>query len=194
MEPEGALRIFNRSVETNKLRYSEFYGDGNSKSYAAVKDVYEEDNVTVTKKECVGHVQKRVETALRKLKKDNKGLGGKGRLTDAMIDKLQNYYGIAIRTNCKDIDSMKKAIYAAFSIVLPQKRIIIIPIAQKVKVAGVELNGTRQMVQRSKNLVLDSLSLSLGMLNQSLIDLVSPICYNDAWMGKHRIRMNHSTP
>ena len=114
MEPEGPLRIFNRSVETNKLRYSEFYGDGDSKSYAAVKGVYEEDNVTVTKKECVGNVQKRVGTALRKLKKDNKGLGGKGRLTDAMIDKLQNYYGIAIRTNCKDIDSMKKAIYAAF--------------------------------------------------------------------------------
>jgi hypothetical protein len=114
MEPEGALRVFNRSVETNKLRYSEFYGDGNSKSYAAVKDVYEEDNVTVTKKECVGHVQKRVGSALRNLKKDNKVLGGKSRLTDAMIDKLQNYYGIAIRTNCKDIDSMKKAIYAAF--------------------------------------------------------------------------------
>ncbi|XP_028418587.1 uncharacterized protein LOC114544031 [Dendronephthya gigantea] len=113
MEPEGALRIFNRSVESNKLRYSEFYGDGDSKSYAAVKDVYEEDNVTVTKKECVGHVQKRVGTALRKLKKENKGLGRKGRLTDAMIEKLQNYYGIAIRTNCKDIESMKKAIYAA---------------------------------------------------------------------------------
>ena len=25
--------------------------------------------------------------------------GRKGRLTDAMIDKLQNYYGIAIRSN-----------------------------------------------------------------------------------------------
>ena len=113
MEPEGALRIFKRSVKSNKLRYSEFYGDGDSKSYAAVKDVYKEDNVTITKKECVGHVQKRVGTALRKLKKEKKGLGGKGRLTDAMIDKLQNYYGIAIRTNSKDIKSMKKAIYAA---------------------------------------------------------------------------------
>ena len=79
-----------------------------------MKDVYEEDNVSVVKKECVGHVQKRVGTALRKLKKDNKGLGSKGRLTDAMIDKLQNYYGIAIRSNSKDIDGMKKAIYAAF--------------------------------------------------------------------------------
>ena len=37
-----ALRIFNRSIESNNLRYSEFYGDGDSKSYAAVKDVYED--------------------------------------------------------------------------------------------------------------------------------------------------------
>jgi hypothetical protein len=48
------------------------------------------------------------------MKKDNKGLGGKARLTDAVIDKLQNYYGIAIRSNSKDIDGMKKAIYTAF--------------------------------------------------------------------------------
>ena len=76
MEPEGALRMFNQSVECNKLRYSEFFGDGDSKSYSTVKDVYEEDNITVVKKECVGHVQKRLGTALRKLKKE-KGLGGK---------------------------------------------------------------------------------------------------------------------
>ena len=113
MEPEGAVRIFNSSVDNNKLRYTEFYGDGDSKSYAAVKEVYGDENVPVVKNECVGHVQKRVGTALRKLKKDNKDLGGKARLTDAMIDKLQNYYGIAIRTNCKDIESMKKGIFAA---------------------------------------------------------------------------------
>ena len=43
------------------------------------------------------------------------GLGGSGRLTDAMVDKTQNYYGIAIRRNTgKDNDTMKKAIWAAF--------------------------------------------------------------------------------
>ena len=74
----------------------EFFGDGESKNYNAVQDVYKEDNVTVVKKECVGHVQKRLQTALRKLKNKKKGMGGKGRLTDATIDKLQNDYGIAI--------------------------------------------------------------------------------------------------
>ena len=55
-----------------------------------MKDVYNSDNngVSVVKKECVGHVQKRMGTALRKFRKENKGMGGKGKLTDLMIDKL----------------------------------------------------------------------------------------------------------
>ena len=49
-----------------------------SKSFNAVKNVCEEEyGVVVEKKECVGHVQKRLGTALRKLKKEKKGLGGK---------------------------------------------------------------------------------------------------------------------
>ena len=33
MGPEGTERIFRRSIETHKLRYSELYGDGDSKSH-----------------------------------------------------------------------------------------------------------------------------------------------------------------
>ena len=51
----------------------------------------------VQKKECVGHVQKRVDTRVRKLKKDVKGL--KGKLTEKVTDRLQNFYEIAIRFN-----------------------------------------------------------------------------------------------
>ena len=51
--------------------------------------------IKVTKFECIGHVQKRVGTALRKVRKEKK-LGGKGKLTDKMIDRLQNYYGVAV--------------------------------------------------------------------------------------------------
>ena len=49
---------------------------------------------------------------LRKLKKDVSGLGGAGKLTDSMVDRLQNYYGIAIRSNVGDLQKMKKAIGA----------------------------------------------------------------------------------
>ena len=99
IEPEGTECIFRCSKETHKLRYSELYGDGNSKSHKQVKDVYSDDGIEVTKQECIRHVQKRVGTALRKLKKETPGLGGKGKLTDAIIVKLQNYYGIAIQSN-----------------------------------------------------------------------------------------------
>ena len=71
MEPEGALRMFERSVEENNLRYTDFYGD--SKSFSEVKNTY--TGIEVQKRECIGHVQKRVGTALQKLKKDNPGLG-----------------------------------------------------------------------------------------------------------------------
>lgn len=40
MEPVGAYRIFERAPERNGLHYTEYYGDGDSKSYLTVKDIY----------------------------------------------------------------------------------------------------------------------------------------------------------
>ena len=56
METVGTKRIWERSIKINKLRYTKFYGDGDSKSYSNVCDVY--PGVKVEKLECVGHVQK----------------------------------------------------------------------------------------------------------------------------------------
>ncbi|GFX35753.1 uncharacterized protein TNCV_745461 [Trichonephila clavipes] len=44
MESFGAYRLFERSRETRKLEYVEFYCDGDSKSHLAVKDIYGVDN------------------------------------------------------------------------------------------------------------------------------------------------------
>lgn len=41
----------------------------------------------------------------RKLK-DGKSIRGKGRLTNRMIDKMQNYYGLAIRQNTSNLKGM----------------------------------------------------------------------------------------
>lgn len=49
---------------------------------------------------------------MRKLKKEKKGMRGKGKLTDSMIDKLQNYYGIAIRSNSGNLAEMKSNVLA----------------------------------------------------------------------------------
>ena len=56
--------------------------------------------------------QKRLGTALNKLN-EKKGISGKGRLRDSTIDKLQNYYGIAIRSNSVNLPAMKSAIHAS---------------------------------------------------------------------------------
>ena len=105
METVGALRIFERSLATRGLKYKDMLGDGDSATYNTIVEnkPYGEDCIP-NKLECIGHVQKRVGSRLRKLKSankglkldDGKGLAGKGILTDSKIDVLQNYYGLAI--------------------------------------------------------------------------------------------------
>ena len=56
MEKIGAVKIFERSIEKYSLRYTDFYGDGDSKSFSAVEKVYGDDKL-VSKKECIGHYQ-----------------------------------------------------------------------------------------------------------------------------------------
>ena len=100
MEAAGAKHTFSRSEPNYGVRYTEFLGDGDSKAFNEVENVYTDENVI--KYHCVGHYQKRVGNRLRK----PKGLGGKtkntnekvvdgrvikakvlkGRLTDSVID------------------------------------------------------------------------------------------------------------
>ena len=128
MEAAGATKMFQRSVEKHGVRYVSYYGDGDIKSYEEVKNVYPE--ITVEKYECIGHYQKRVGNRLRKLRAKPKGLGGKNkkisekdstgkvvkmksRLTDNIIDKLQNYVGIALRSNIGDFKK-KRSYFSKF--------------------------------------------------------------------------------
>ena len=111
MEVTGARRIFARSVQKRGLNYTEYLGDGDSKGFDVVSA--EKPDSNLKKLECVGHVQKRVGTRLRNLKKMVKNLGGRGKLTNKLIDKLQNYYGIAVRSNVGNLQGMKKAIHAS---------------------------------------------------------------------------------
>ncbi|GFV46298.1 uncharacterized protein TNCV_3231871 [Trichonephila clavipes] len=102
-------------------------GDGDTKTFNALSEnkPYGDDYL-IQKIECVGYVQKRMGTRLRKLilvyskKKlsDGKTIGGKGRLTDSLIDKLAHYYGNAIRCNSTSVKEMRKAIWAVFGVIL----------------------------------------------------------------------------
>ena len=74
----------------------------------------------IIKGECVGHIQKRVGGRPRKFKKENgseilsdgKKLDGVGRLHDKWINKLQNYYGLAICRNTHSLISTREAVGA----------------------------------------------------------------------------------
>ena len=121
MEAAGAVEIFRRSINRNKLRYVNYLGDGDTASFSKVQEAkpYGTD-FKITKLECVGHVQKRLGTRLRKLRVSYKGkvlvdgkpLTGRGRLTDVAINTLQNFFGMAIRQNAGNLYPMKKAVAA----------------------------------------------------------------------------------
>ncbi|CAN7995800.1 unnamed protein product [Ixodes hexagonus] len=72
MEASGAVKIFTRSFETRGLKYTSYIVDGDSKAFLAVRDAKPYDS-DVEKHKCIGHVQKRMGTRLRNIKKCLKG-------------------------------------------------------------------------------------------------------------------------
>jgi len=147
MEVTGTKRIFNRSKKDLNLRYQYLYSDGDSKSFSAIENTYnidDQDNpIKVEKKECVGHVQKRVGSRCAKLKKTVRGLGGKGKLTGR---SLQNYYG----ANKRNVAAMKRQfMQASFTVHHHQTCGMII--VQKAVTVGVVINETKRWAQTSTN-------------------------------------------
>ncbi|KAE8746814.1 hypothetical protein FOCC_FOCC006449 [Frankliniella occidentalis] len=123
MEVDGMVQLFQRSEEKRGVFYENYIGDGDSKTYKAIveSDPYKKQKIIVKKRECTAHVQKRMGTRLRNLKKelagkklsDGKGISGKGRLTDKIVDQISEYYGKAIRSS-KTAAEMKNKVWAIF--------------------------------------------------------------------------------
>ena len=119
MEVEAGIRIFSRSIDKYKFRYMCMLSDGDSKTFSKLTEmsIYGEKK-EIQKLECVNHIQKRMGTALRKLVSEQKArketISGKGKLTNALIDKLQTYYGLAIKRNPGEVDQMYSSIWATF--------------------------------------------------------------------------------
>ena len=57
-------------------------------------------------------MQERLGTALRKVKYGKK-FDGKGQLTSKIIDKIQNCFDVAVRTNSRALQGMKTANFGA---------------------------------------------------------------------------------
>lgn len=116
MEVDGVREMFVRSENLLGVKYKNYIGDGDTKTFKALVDLNPYADCPISKKECVGHVQKRMGSRLRKLKKDTKGLGGKGsgKLTDKVIADLTLYYGLAIRRNPNSVEDMNNAIWSTY--------------------------------------------------------------------------------
>lgn len=119
MEVDGMKKIFERSISGRNAKYVKYIGDGDTKTFPELQSVAP---YAVEKVECVGHIQKRMGTRLRKLKllnrgkklSDGKSISGKNRLTDKLIDKFTTYYGNAIRGNSNSVQDMRKNIWAIY--------------------------------------------------------------------------------
>ena len=123
MEVEGAKRIWQRSVQRHNLRYTAMIADGDSSTYSTLSAAMPYGReYSIIKHECVGHVQKRMFSHLSALKKkqhrNKQGkiirMGGRGRMTNVLMKKLQKYYGKAIRSNVGDPGAMKRAVMAIY--------------------------------------------------------------------------------
>lgn len=116
MEVDAMREMFARSEKSLGVKYSNYIGDGDTKTFKALLDLDPYDDIAVQKKECVGHVQKRMGSRLRAVKKGTRGLGGKGagKLTDKLIADLTVYYGLAIRRHPDSEAKMKDAVWATF--------------------------------------------------------------------------------
>ena len=125
------------------------------------------------KLECVGHVQKRCGTRLWRLKAENrgkklndgKGLAGAGRLTDKIMNTLQNYFGLAIRQNSNNLDKMTNAVRAVLPLVASSEKIKCTTTAQQRKIYCVD----SEEILNPTNTKKVSLMLWSNLFNQCLI-------------------------
>lgn len=81
MEADAIIEMFQCSESLYQVKYGSYIRDGDSKTFKGILDAEPYEDLTVQKKECIDHVQKRMGTRLRNLKKKVKGLDGKGKLT-----------------------------------------------------------------------------------------------------------------
>ncbi|KAG0427631.1 hypothetical protein HPB47_025329 [Ixodes persulcatus] len=102
MEVRAADIIFARSVELHNLQYTTILCDGDSKAFKhiAAQQLYDKE---VSKEDCVNH----------KVKKANKGLVGRSKLTNVVVKRMTNYYASTLKQNAPDVTAMQCGVFAS---------------------------------------------------------------------------------
>ena len=70
MEKEGAIEMFLRPIEKHNLRFTKYVSDGDCSAFGSVKEGLKE---AYEKEDCIGHVQKRMGSALITYKNKKRG-------------------------------------------------------------------------------------------------------------------------
>ncbi|GFU72828.1 uncharacterized protein TNCV_2782931 [Trichonephila clavipes] len=161
MEVSGVTEIFQVSESLYGLRYTKFLGDGDARAYKAVNEMQPYGYIGIEKLECVGYVEKWIGTRLQALKL---------KMKDTELDKLQCYYGLAIRNNTDSINSitsMKRAIRASY---FHKASIDAYPqhdLCPKTKISGV--NITEQLQQAKYKKTQERLAIRITQLHQKCV-------------------------
>lgn len=62
---DAVIEMFQRSESLHNLKYVNYVGNGDSKTFKGIIDAQPYEDCTVNKKECINHVQKRMGSRLR---------------------------------------------------------------------------------------------------------------------------------
>lgn len=113
METVGAIRIFNRSVDLNKLIYKVVISDDDSSSFKGILDAnpYRDFDITVEKLKCTNHMFRRLGTKIRKASEytptKTSGVGAIREKIKASGIKLRKIISIQVDRLTKDLDLNK---------------------------------------------------------------------------------------
>ncbi|CAF1077732.1 unnamed protein product [Rotaria sordida] len=122
IEAHAVLNMFQRSVSKYQIYYTKYVGDGDSKTFAALSDKPPYPGKVIKKIEDLNHFSKRMKRQLETKKRqygkeqlsDGKTIGGKNRLSEQNIIRLQMAFASTIRKCKHDLDLLFKRSWAIF--------------------------------------------------------------------------------
>ena len=103
-----ASNLWNRSVSRNKLVYSTCIGDGDSSSFKrlVLSDPYKEGLENIRKEECLGHVQKRLKSHLKKASHTYQGIA------KSKVQRVGQLYAlVSVQNPGKSAEEMHHALF-----------------------------------------------------------------------------------
>ena len=118
------------------------------------------------------------------MKKNTKGLGKNGKLTNTKINIMQNYFGIDLGSNVGNFAAMKSACFLRYIIFLAIKII-----AQNLRIHGVSIKKINKTTPITTNQ-----GVIYPLMFEQFFLFINPFaslrCWRNAFMAKHKTQIN----